>query len=458
MLFPRGKIGAGYIGDPMPYYEDGKMYVYYLEDARNYRGAFHPISMLETEDFMHYVEYDRVIPFENSRQAVDYALGTGACVKAKDGTYHFFYTGHNSNADSGLPYYEKIQHATSTDRVNWTKLNDGWYGETNDFRDPHVLYMEEQDEYWLLVSQFKNTIGTLEKYVSKDLYNWTHEGTFYRNSKGYYNMECCTLIRFKGYWYLSFSEQGNHRVVHYRYKKDLSDEWIVPERDYLDAEHFYAGKIAGNAEHIYLYGWCGTKGRSSDAGSLGWGGNLVGHELVQKENGELGVKPIEKVMEAMDTRYPHKDVDGNIPSGATFSTSGYHDIRFEPFKDGRFARMSFDYTITGRSGSSGIMLGIDGENEHGSLAFGFGNGEAELTFHNAVSSTSDLGNVDIHIPYAFTPGTTYHMDLFYGDQVTALYVNGDVALTARTYGAKGKGFSLFAKDRRCSYNNIEFYE
>ena len=54
-IFPKHHRGSGYVGDPMPYYEDGKMYVYYLEDARNYGGGgFHPISLLETTDFTHY--------------------------------------------------------------------------------------------------------------------------------------------------------------------------------------------------------------------------------------------------------------------------------------------------------------------------------------------------------------------------------------------------------------------
>ena len=456
MLFPRGQIGQGYIGDPMPYYENGKMYVYYLEDARNYRGAFHPISMLETEDFISYQEHDRVIPFENDRNAVDYALGTGACIKAKDGTYHFYYTGHNSNSGTPLPYAEKIQHAISQDRVNWTKLDDGFYGETNDFRDPHLVYIEEKDEYWMLVSQFKNTIGTLEHYVSKDLYQWTHEGTFYRNSKGYYNMECSTLIQFKGYWYLAFSEQGNKRVVHYRYKKNLSDDWIVPEVDYLDAEGLYAGKIAGDQDNLYLYGWCGTKSRGQDTGTLGWGGNLIGHELIQKENGELGIKPIEKTKQAISTHYPHKTIEGEIIHEASFQ-EGDQKLIFESFKEKRFARMSFDYTPSSRSGVSGILLGMD-ESGGGKLAYRFGTIDRTVSFHNAATSVSALGDPDVQIPYEFENGMTYHIELYYDDQVCSLYVNGDVALTARTYAAKDKPFALFAKDRRCNFKNIQFYE
>ena len=275
MLFPRQNSK---VGDPMPFYEDGVLWGYFLDDVRKSGdGGFHPISLLKTEDFLNYEEYSRVIPFDNSRTSIDNALGTGSCIRAKDGKYHFWYTGHNSNGGTGLPYYEKMQHAISDDKINWTKLNDGFYGDTNDFRDPHVVYIEEVDEYWMLVSQLKNALGQLHWYKSKDLYTWTDSGTYYSNTKGFYNMECSTLIQFKGYWYLTFNEQGAHRVMHYRYKKNLlTDEWIVPEVDYIDDEGLYAAKLCGDENRLFAYGWLGTKGRSSDTGNLGWGGNLIG--------------------------------------------------------------------------------------------------------------------------------------------------------------------------------------
>ena len=458
MLFARGNVGQKYIGDPMPYYENGKMYIYYLEDARNYRGPFHPISMLETSDFMHYEFHDRVIPFESGYNDPDYALGTGSCIKDKNNKYHFFYTGHNSNSNTGLLHVEKIQHAISDDMIHWTKLNDGFYGDVDDFRDPHVVYIAEKDEYWLLVSQFKNVLGTLEKYVSKDLSSWTHEGTFYRNSKGYYNMECSTLIHHKGYWYLSFSEQGDNRVVHYRYKKNLSDDWIVPSNDKLDDIGFYAGKMAGDENRLFIYGWNGTKSRSNDGNAYAWGGNLVGHELIQLENGELSVNPIKEVSLDISHRYPHQVLESEeIVTSFINDENGYHALAFKPFKDNRFSKMSFDYIPKGRGGSAGIMLNITDKESSGSLAFEFNNANNEVNFYNKVTKDG-LGEKELSMPFSYTTGEKIHCDLYYEDQVTVLYVDGQIALSARTYALKNKPFSLYANSKRCVYENIRFYE
>lgn len=463
MLFPRQSVGQGYIGDPMPYYENGKMYVYFLEDARNYRGAFHPISLLATEDYMHYEEHVRVIPFVNDRNNIDFALGTGSCVKDKNGLYHFFYTGHNSNSNTGLPYYEKVQHATSTDLINWTKLDDGFWGESNDFRDPHVLYMEDLDEYWLLVTQFKNVMGTIEKYTSKDLSHWTHQGTFYKNPKNLtHNMECSTLIKFKGYWYLSFSEQEPQRVTKYRYRKSLTEgDWIVPEVDYLDAEGLYAGKIAGDENRIFMYGWTGTKSRNNDGATYGWGGNLVGHELIQKENGELGIKAIKEVEEEVSHRYPHKTLEDEAIvtklEVGNEDTSGYHYVAYQPFKQNRYSRMSFDYTPNSKAGSSGIMINIPSKDEYGTEAIIFDNGNNKVSFHASVKD-GKFGDVTTEMPFKFENGKKIHVDFYYGDNMGVLYINGEVALSLRLYALNNKPFSIFSNSKKCVYENIKFYE
>ena len=459
MLFPTQSVGRGFIGDPMPYYENGVMYAFFLEDARNYSGAFHPISLLKTSNFMEYEEHVRVIPFVNNKNAVDYALGTGSCVKDKLGTYHFFYTGHNSNANTGLPYYEKIQHAISTDLINWTKLDDGFYGDTNDFRDPHVVYIEEANEYWMLVTQLKNALGQLHWYKSNNCYDWVDAGTYYTNTKGFYNMECSTLIHFKGYWYLSFNEQGQHRVMHYRYKKNLTDEWIVPEVDYLDDEGFYAGKLAGDDERLFTYGWVGTKGRNTDTGSLGWGGNLVGHELYQKENGELGIKMIEDVKNDISHRYPHKTLDTQeIVTKLTFDQTGYHSTLYEPFKANRFARLSFDYTQKSKTGYAGLMFNTTSAEEAGKTGYIFDSQRNMVSFYNNIQSKTDFGEPDYEVPFTFKNGEKIHIDFLYENEAATMYINGQVALTERVYSLKGKAFSVFAKDKKCEFENFKFYE
>lgn len=74
-------------------------------------------------------------------------------IKDKEGLYHAFYTGHNDTYEPK----EAVMHATSMDLDNWTKIPEDtvYAGETysqDDFRDPYVLYVAEEQQYWMLIS------------------------------------------------------------------------------------------------------------------------------------------------------------------------------------------------------------------------------------------------------------------------------------------------------------------
>ncbi|MGN1077962.1 MAG: hypothetical protein ACI4ST_05560, partial [Candidatus Gallimonas sp.] len=125
-------------------------------------------------DFLHYKDNGRVIAGTfNRKNEQDYGIGTGTVLKARDGKYHAFYTGWNgypaSVVDPEVLYHEKVQHAVSDDLVNWTKIpEDGFYGGVDDFRDPHVVWIEEESEYWMHVSTWLSATNykpVLKKYV-----------------------------------------------------------------------------------------------------------------------------------------------------------------------------------------------------------------------------------------------------------------------------------------------------
>lgn len=48
-----------YVGDTMPFYEDGVYYIYYLKDKGDSRN--HSIYLATTTDFVRYTEYDEAI-------------------------------------------------------------------------------------------------------------------------------------------------------------------------------------------------------------------------------------------------------------------------------------------------------------------------------------------------------------------------------------------------------------
>ncbi|EJX07707.1 glycosylhydrolase, partial [gut metagenome] len=109
-----------FVGDPMPFYDEGKFHVFFLDDLRDGQQGYHPWSLYTTENLYDYEYLKEVIPFGTSSEEQDLALGTGSVIKDKEGVYHAFYTGHNDVPRVNRPK-EAVMHATSTDLKKWDK-------------------------------------------------------------------------------------------------------------------------------------------------------------------------------------------------------------------------------------------------------------------------------------------------------------------------------------------------
>ena len=78
----------------------------------------------------------------------------------------------------------------------------------------------------------------------------------------------------------------------------LNEPFAPPEDNILDGKGttegsgfvFYAAKTAELDGSVYLCGWLGRAGLSSDSGIYQWAGSVMIHQLVQHEDGTLGVK------------------------------------------------------------------------------------------------------------------------------------------------------------------------
>lgn len=66
-IFPKSQqLDFSFIGDPIPYYEDGKFNIFYLDDIRDSGEiGFHPWSLLETDNFYDYTSEGVVIDHYN---------------------------------------------------------------------------------------------------------------------------------------------------------------------------------------------------------------------------------------------------------------------------------------------------------------------------------------------------------------------------------------------------------
>lgn len=462
-VFPLHSRGSGNVGDPMPYYEDGKMYVYYLEDARNYGGGgFHPISLLETNDFTHYEDKGIMLDFVNDRYSIEFALATGSVIKDPDGLYHFFYGGYNADKSfTGMPYIQTILHATSHDLYNWEKdptFNGTGYmiGTGDDFRDPYVLWVEEYQEYWMLITSREGGSANTLKYTSKDLLNWTKAGSFFKSTV-YNNMECPSLIHWNGYWYYSFSENGNHGYTKFLAKKNLSDpNWI----DIPTIDGFYAGRpVIGQDNRLFMYGWAPTKGLY-DSVEPDWAGNLIMSEFIQKGN-EPRLYPImpKEYKDEFKDEVTYKAVfSGKAVSNLSFDKTTYvNATAIEQIKKDKITRFEFDFKADEKVGRTGITFANNSDLQLGSIAFDFNFDRNQFLFFNNCAN-NNFNAMEYCVDFQFAANTNYHVDVITEDSVTSVYLNDTVALTMRTTSILRNNWAFYAQNVGVDYSNINFYE
>ena len=188
-----------YVGDTMPYVtEDGALELYYLYDTDHNGQGYHPIWKYSTENLYEYQDHGQVLEY-GLMSDPDPAIGTGSVLQGRDGLYHLFYTGHNDTGNSGRGK-ECVMHAVSTDRENWSKIpEDTFFSPENyskdDFRDPEVFWVEEEQCYWMLIAARENTQGgVVARYTSKDLKTWEFEGPIFA-PHAQYMLECPDLFR-----------------------------------------------------------------------------------------------------------------------------------------------------------------------------------------------------------------------------------------------------------------------
>lgn len=453
------------MGDVMPFYDDGVMNIYHLRNIKN--GIYyHPISRLTTTDYVNYVDEGVAINYEEVPNSVDAALGTGSFIKDNNGVYHCFYTGHNDNGqqdDVKLPFNEVIRHATSPDQKEWTKVEEfKIYGYENDFRDPYVYYDGEDERYYMLVTTRDYGCGVIKRYSAESLdatsAEWKDEGIFFRNDAGDYNMECPSYIEYNGFYYLAYSEQGQNRVTHYRYRTEKDGEWKRFDRDSIDSSGFYAGRLEKAGDELYAFAWCAELSGGS-VGDFDWGGNLVAHRIKQLPNGELCAVMISSVKNAFSTQVQYKLINGDGFDGFSFDGEGFKAHGVEKLAK-NITRMSFKVSLDELGGDFGITFELDGQYDNrlgqGLIAFDC-EGES-LTCYNNVSSIIRYGSPLASVAFDYETGRDYSVDVITQDEVVAVYLDETVCLTARLPDMQRKCFAFYSNGAKAQIKGITFYE
>lgn len=432
-----------YVGDPMPFYEDGVYYIYYLKDQGDSRN--HSIYLATTADLVSYTEYDDVL-LESTPSAQDDWIGTGSVVNV-GGTYYLFYTGHT---DGPMEYKEKIMVAagdsplTFTKRADWELIPPDELGQKRDFRDPQAYYDPESGYITLTVTAAQDGVARILKFtLSADLQNVIYDGIIFTDPTGdFWNLECSDTFRIGDTWYITYSGQDDTLW----FASSHTPYGPYGEAKPIDGKLFYAAKHVEDGDNAYMVGWARrSNAMSSAVGVTGWAGNLAVQKIVQKENGDLVLAPVDAVADTFTARRalaieePHVLVESEDTYAYTdvftcyesFLLSG--EFRYE--KEGPFG-LSFDF-----NGDPGLNKFIAVDPAENKLQLWFNEGDILIT-ETAVS---------------LQPGEPYSFTYVQEGSVGIFYINGIASLTVRLYGASGKPIQLFAKNNSVLFTSLRQY-
>ncbi|WP_026650788.1 glycoside hydrolase family 32 protein [Butyrivibrio proteoclasticus] len=450
----------GLIGDTMPFYDNGTYNVFYLADQRNGKQGYHPWGLIKTSDFVTYDDKGVVLNYADNVEDQDIALGTGSVIKGNDGRYHAFYTGHNDMFEPK----EAVMHAVSDDMENWEKIPEDtlYAGEDyapNDFRDPYVFYYDQDKCYYMLIATRKDNMGIIARYKSTDLTSWEDTGVFFQNDMGTdSNLECPTLLEYKGKWYLSFSDQWPHRLVHYRMANTMEGPFTIPAQDIFDCNGFYAGRMETDGENLYVVGWNGTKKNHTDSEDYDWGGNMVTHLLKQGEDGSLYPVLNPKLEEAMSNELAVAPLkmsesatykDGNI----SFAEDKYEMAGFKELMGSYLIKT----TIRGfdKEGMFGFCFNTN-EESVGSLNIIFNASNNRIEFYNG--SNIMERTAQSYVDYDFSKVDELKVSMIVSDGVVSMYVNDEIAFTTRMYMSQGSDWGVFSINSKVSFEELKVFK
>lgn len=455
---------SGYVGDVMPYFDNGKFHLFFLHDAKSKPGGegFHDIHSFETSNLTTFEYQGRMIPYGLGNEP-DFAIGTGSVVKVGS-TYYFYYTGHNGNT----PFVqnnprESVLCATSTDLKNWTKVPDfkltapaGYYN--YDFRDPHVFYNEEDGKYWMLMStqtdSDRKAVVLLLTTDDPATNSWTSQGPIYQTTpqENYLMLECADMFKMGSYWYLIFSENwSDFTGTRYRMATSPNGPWTTPDVDRFDGEYLYAAKTASNGNQRYLFGWTARKAPENNTGNKEWAGNLVTHELVQNSDGTLAIKQPEGIdgLFKKGISLETENISGSVTeNGDTYVLNGASAVAtFSKLKKSN--QINFTLDVQG-SGDAGLLFNHNlGTNTAFKLAFEPSNNRVAAYVVN-----NDNAQYVNHINFQFAAGKSYAITITTNEDVCVVYIDNQIAFSNRIYDINGNNWSIFNNSATATFSNI----
>lgn len=470
---------GAWVGDVIPYYEDGVYYIFYLHDPRCFKDEYAENTtwhLVTTRDFREFRYHEEAIA-RGADDRPNKNAYTGCIIKDKNSVYHAFFTAYNSDIKLDGKSIQSVMKATGTDLFH-LRTEEGWIFtaddemyESFDWRDPFVFYDEKEECYKMLLAARKKGGGDLRGGCialcrSEDLEHWTYEEPFYEPER-YVTMECPELFKMGDWYYLGFSTFNDRFVTHYRKSKDPGGPWEIPEDDVYDTRANYAIKTAGSGKERYAFGWIASKKGNCDAGPWDWGGTMNFLKISQDAaTGELRIIPtegaeafFERQAEKEGETFYHAARQGKILQRDMGSELGalLYKVPADDFE------MDIELSCKGTQ-EFGVALHVDEALERGYFLRFFP--KINLVAWDRWPRTEQGGKYQWQIagdvPYQidterYLPRADhYRIRLLQEGSICSVYINDRIVLSTRLYDHRGQKAGIYITQREVIIKDLSF--
>ena len=302
-----------FVGDGLPFYQDGVFHFAYLLDKGHHgaKGGYgaHQWAQATSTDLKNWTHQPFILPITDQWEG---SICTGS-VFYHDGTYYAFYATRavaDVAAPNGQTYAgEFVGYATSSDGIHFTKQQpnplivlpaDEGYSRAG--RDP-VVFQDERDGLFhiYITSNYKGS-GCWAHLTSKDLKEWKRELPVLAGGG---DPECPDWFKWCDTYYLIVN-WGNG---FYRTSKSPTGPWEKPEAsDILMPGVPRVPKTAAYHDgRRIICGWTNENG---------FGGHAVFHELIRHPDGTLGEKFVPEMIP--QTGEPMIDLKNSVDRKKSF--------------------------------------------------------------------------------------------------------------------------------------------
>ena len=457
-------------GDVIPKYINGKYILFYLKSWKKEAGEDVTFGWhrMETCDLLNM-----------GKETPTGVIGGTGDVIFHDGKYHLF-------ACIFPEGHQLITHYISSDGTldSWKMVEEDTFGpdgeiyHMSDWRDPRIFYDEKSGEFQMIMAARKNDnhsqTGCVGRCVSRDLKKWEYREPFYYPARFNGALECPDFFSMGDWEYLVFSSYTTLFGNYYVKRKKGSECWIIPRNHRLDARAFYAAKTAGDGNERYLFGWNPEKeedifgfwpGRmeAKDYRTWDWGGNMVVHRLLQKDDGDLGLS-------FPDSR--RSFFDEKVKNSFTPVTKGL-EIKEETVKTTDFCSqqmvMMQNMPDTSRillevkAGSAyqaGVVLQVNEDMKEG-YYFLIEPENSRLIYRSWLRMSEDGGkafpyDVEMEAPLRKAENGEYKVEIVTEKSAGTVYINDDAAISFRMYDYRNRHLGLVATGD-VSFGSIEMF-